>query len=259
MPSIKQHYSTVTQKWSPCGAGQRKCRYAKHKNVKVDDKKNLWSDFVKGNLPKTVELVSTNGTKHVMTVQTPGSSGKRCTKCKTYLSQELADEVAEAVNLNLYCPECGAEIDMLDSRPPVLTDVTREEAHLLLDDDAVRETRWFHGTFSDDWAEEVEKAGIYIHAGSFRAAEDRLWYFSGTMQSGPAYIYELRIKPETAINSNIAFDDNQFPENPKTRNKAKITPDTVTRYVNTWENSGSVSLISTVTNFEVVNKQIVNL
>jgi hypothetical protein len=267
MPSKKQHYSTVTNDWERCRADKKPCRYADHRGGDDLEKQKLLSQIIKANLPETVKLTALDGEKGSKRIKKPGTTGKRCRNCNAMLTQanvdELYDNTKPMEDRTTNCPSCstGCLWYEFNGSAPYHVDINPEEAHLLLDENAVRETRWYHSSTSENWAESVETAGVLIHAGTLSAAHDRMNDLIGQNPQTDRthkthYLYEMKIKPGSALNKNILFDDNNFPSNPNEENEADLNAKTVSRYVNEWENPGSVSLISVIDNFEIVKRTV---
>lgn len=257
MVFIKQHFSPITNKWNDCTAIIRSCRYEKHRSSEsatgVSDRKALADVFYKNNLPQTVSLLSNRGKVKEMNVAEEGTIGKRCRGCNMSLSVKTIQGIeASQAGANINCEHCGHTMNWGDMQePPYLVEVNRTEAHLIQNREAIKEQTWFHGTTVDNWAAEIAAVDVFIHAGTNHAALERL-EISGAFSDAPQYVYELRIKPETKIDSNVYWDDNKFPEILDHRTASTINKSKIALYVNQWESPGSVSIIESFHQFEVV-------
>lgn len=261
MPSLQQHYSTVTNQWSTCKAVRRGCRYATHRDVADDDDTDrtaLADVFYKTNLPKTVSLLSNKGKVENMLVAEEGTTGKRCRGCDKILSAETIQQIdSSQAGASANCEHCGHKMNWYAVEPPYIVEVNRAEAHLLQNRETAKKQTWFHGTTVDNWAAEIAEAGVFIHAGTNNAALERL-KISGQVSNEQQYVYELRMKPETQVNSTVYWDDNHFPESLNHHNDNSVKRTEVALYVNQWESPGSVSIIGAFDKFEVVNMHRMN-
>jgi hypothetical protein len=209
-------------------------------------------------IPTTISLQKLNGETTSMKVQEAGTTGKKCVACKAYMTQRMVDALQDDEvsydERHTFCHACK-KLAMWDGfAMPYEADVNRAEAHFLVDEEAVREARWYHSTFSADWQTEAQEAGVFIHAGTKDAAEERINHISEYDEMQTRYIYELRVKPQAKLNEANLFDGDDFPKTPSEAAGTLMPAEGISRYVNQWEAAGSVSLISTLDNFEVVGK-----
>jgi hypothetical protein len=236
--------------------------------VQEQEKQQLLSQVIKANLPDTVLLTSVDGEKIRKPIHKFGTTGKRCRNCGELLPQANVDELEDETKENMEdrttkCPSCNticAWFDF-DMKSAYEVDINPDEAHFLFDNTAVREAKWYHSTTSENWADSVKSAGVLVHAGTLKASQDRMndikkQKFNKDKPPRTHYLYELKVKPDSPLNKTIFLDDNDFPIKPETDSEVQLNAHTVSRYVNEWENPGSVSLISTIDNFEVVKRTV---
>jgi len=195
-----------------------------------------------------------------------GYSGARCPECLCFLTR---DELREGQSGDsIKCPNCNVTNNDRDYGD--FNVALAAESAYLFDSDNVRAESWFHATQNKDWFNEVLESPDQpiVHVGSLDAAIARAKSVSNGSSRYEFSIYELRIKPEAEITPTILVDaDNlapnfvtDFPDYDDPDDDTEDFPDTfsptaIGRYVNGFEDHGSVSLASVPSNFEVVGSR----
>lgn len=270
----QQHYSTVTKTWNACSADKKKCRYANHRDVVVHDeeKTSFYKEMVSNALPESFTLKYamkkdiTGKRFETIKVAEPGTSGKRCMDCNEYLPASLVAEIDSFDNAGkrFNCNSCNGLIDWSVGHVPYVVEVLPEDAEPLISKEAVKNQSWFHATTVPNWGEDIMDAGVYIHAGSEVAAEERIKAVQRYTPTAEYYVYELRLKASSKVADDIYYDDNNWPETidassasgPK---KDVVNKYQVNRYVNVWETAGTVSLLSDPNMFNIVGVKVIEI
>lgn len=185
-------------------------------------------------------------------IASEGRSGFACPICRYEYSE--AEENYRVTNVGWDCIECGEEFEGEMALVSVRADAVK-----FFDDDVVRETEWYHATTRENWHESIARGGDnsrLAHLGTKEAALQRIWYASSrdkSIQAKKWRIYRVTLKPDVPIHANVMGDD-LFGE-PSTVAEARqdkdYEADGVTRYVNTFEQVGSVSLVANPEQFIV--------
>jgi hypothetical protein len=110
---------------------------------------------------------------------------------------------------------------------------------------------WYHATAVENWENEVKKAHVPVHIGNSETAHQRA---ADTLQTGATYyLYKMVLNPFASISETICPDlGSGWSETVKSF--SKIAKADFVRYVNNYENSGSVSLYGNPNKFIVVSK-----
>lgn len=177
-------------------------------------------------------------------VAVDGTSGWFCKGCGHALSWDETLTVGRTVNNCSICntvwtPEkMGVKILEKDIR--------------FFDNQNVYETLWFHASKKENWLEEVLNTFDVpvVHLGSYDAAIARVEDYKHSASvvgnedvSVDWFIHEVRILPSAYIYRRIIEDvDKVFPRTVEELLNEKGAD--IVRYVNAWENQGSVSLIA---------------
>lgn len=194
------------------------------------------------------------GTDDAWEISPEGSTGANC-KCGAYLTRTQTEQLSWQ---SIKCTVCQARINNFSElNAPSIS----HESRVFLDDEEVRKASWFHITTDPEWASNVsENADLpVIHVGSENAAQDRLTMIQDDLSyDAKAYMYEVRLKPELGIIPEVHGDGNDF--QPKlARERDEYERGKVTRYVNSWEDAGSISLLIEGNMFSVVSRKEINV
>lgn len=131
--------------------------------------------------------------------------------------------------------------------------IRKSEEKLLQSKFAVKTRYWYHSTTRADWDEQIKAAGIPVHLGNEMTSHEVAanHHYGG----GPReyYVYKVMLNPLAAI-SNVVCQDmaNNWSEN-MDQFESRADGDMV-RYVNSYENPGTVSLIGNPKKFIIVGK-----
>jgi len=216
-------------------------------------------------LAKHFDIISFNGRE--FGVAPEGFSGAYCLTCfSPFRKEELNDEV-------FTCNTCHTK-----TFSDLTGTVIRHDALKFLDDQEVLNSSWFHITTKSDWLTEVtsvEKTPL-IHLGTEEAAYDRLEQLkknasspkSKTSQTKDFYLYEVRLLPHASMSNQLVEDNNELaPEhvgeiNQYAMNFSRSFQEQMlrdydlygtTRYLNSYEAIGSISLLTNPMHLELVN------
>jgi len=155
----------------------------------------------------------------------------------------VRDVSTEAV-FKAECGECGAVMHNSVDCGALL----RRSEVLFFSDDEVRKNTWYHSSDSPDWAEAVQNGTITaIHAGSLKAAEDRVTGLGRRNET--TWIYELRIKSTATVDPSIYNDDPRHHESVYGENRSHVA-----RYLNLFEDTGSISVLVDASQVEIVGR-----
>lgn len=150
-------------------------------------------------------------------------------------------------NLLLACP-CGETDNIAGFR------VLKAQERLLNSKFAVKSRFWYHSTTRENWEHDVKAAGILAHLGNEQTAHQRaLDLYKDGFSQPHYYLYEILINPFASISDNISPDLADAWTGNKEDFKNLIGADVV-RYVNTFENSGNVSLYGDPNQFIIIGK-----
>lgn len=148
-------------------------------------------------------------------------------------------------DMYLDCP-CGLGFNSIQGYR-----VAKKEENLIGSTLPAKMRFWYHATTVENWESEVKKAGIPVHIGNSETAHQRA---SDTLQTGVTYyLYKMFLNPFASVAETICPDlCNDWSDTLETFNE--VTGADFVRYVNTYENSGSVSLFGNPNKFIVVSK-----
>jgi len=210
---------------------------------------------------KAHKTVSINGSEFSLALSDKG--GSYCTECLKFLPRgALSGSRASSVD----CPHCGEKVQAVYAGVGI-----ESNSWKYLYSDNVRKTRWFHTSTYPNWDEAManasEENAPLVHLGTREAAMDRSIdikehpYGTHAANFGePSYIYEIELDEDVEV-SDYLLEDDGYTNAPQTTADAgnekfnKYSPKGVTRYLNYYENPGSISLLANPKRFKVVNKQ----
>jgi predicted RNA-binding Zn-ribbon protein involved in translation (DUF1610 family) len=169
-----------------------------------------------------------------------------CPKCGVF----YRDYDANFVNMGMACTGCGANNDV----PDLIVGVNPKDVELLTDDAAVRQRTWYHVSTREDWMGEIAAADItpVVHLGTRESAEERIEQIG----YNNLRIYQIRLHDDIPISPVIEIDDTG--NQPHTIDQLESNPNMVNganRYINSFEDCGSVSLMVNPTMFTVIDSK----
>lgn len=131
--------------------------------------------------------------------------------------------------------------------------IRKSEEKLLQSKLAVKSRFWYHSTSIPDWDEKIKTSGVPVHLGNETTAHEVCanHHYDG----GPKeyYLYKVMLNPFASISNVVCHDmANDWSEN-MDQFESRADGDLV-RYVNTYENAGTVSLIGNPKKFIIVGK-----
>jgi len=179
-----------------------------------------------------------------------GVTGYGCPFCGVFYTEEQRD--AQQASKSMKCFECKEAFTPENANIGVTPDGLR-----FFDDNVVREEAWYHATVIDDWHNRVitginedgrkdPSLSAMVHLGTLQAALDRIKFVSEFQTEGKDQewvIHKIQLDPKIPIHATVIEDDNAEP------NLVYLAQEDdwyegggATRYVNRYENEGSVSL-----------------
>jgi len=216
----------------------------------------------------TTTVLSTDG----FVIGTETDYSTRCIDCGMGYSDEIMDKMCQIFNLGktVNCRKCGktysniAEFEIW----------VRHDAAKFFNVDTVRKTRWFHATDNPNWFEEIRNGGnvksdyygqgdVMVHLGikdsALARAEQRHDEFISCygVEIPQWYLYEVELKTDIEIFPEMQDDEDGFPSNSAAPEDMytdgfEWSPQGVTRYVNAFEQPGSISLLANAHTFNLV-------
>lgn len=205
-----------------------------------------------------------------------GNTGIVCPNpsCSTEITQEFWDNTINKNSNYIICPICSKEKLEKGIKPRDLSFNINEspikvayESRALLNKDRVLNNTWYHATTSKQWHKSIletsgtKKSYLFIHLGSKKAALDRAQI---NFKNIPYYLYSASLLPRTKIAEHIMDDygilwpeyvievENSFrPE------KIEFQKANAFRYINRYEDPGSISILTTPNMIKVKSQQII--
>jgi hypothetical protein len=117
---------------------------------------------------------------------------------------------------------------------------------------AVKTLHWYHSTNHDNWDDVVKNSEVPIHLGSEQASFERAVAKFSATGNGEYYLYKVTINPFARIAKNICPDLNNHWSATMDEFKKNTRGRDFVRYVNSYEDGGSVSLYGNPQMFNVV-------
>lgn len=142
---------------------------------------------------------------------------------------------------------CGAKSD--DIRGYRVTEKDRE---LIESRIAVKTRYWYHSTTHANWEDLVKNSDVPVHLGNEEAAFERAIEHVGKTGNQDYYLYKVTLNPFARIAKNICPDLNDTWSNTMEKFKGSTKGRDFVRYVNSYEDGGSVSLYGNPNMFTVV-------
>jgi hypothetical protein len=177
-----------------------------------------------------------------------GFSGAHCGSCGAYFTESDMDEVASHGSKK--CTQCDEKqeawqlarnVDLKESAVPHLTE------------EGVKAAVWYHSTNRADWATTVtnpNKKDMMVHVGTSTAALHRANHVDDDVNgNSDLYLYEVRVKPEAQFNPIVKKDLGKHVKSDSLRGLGEQNK--VTRYLNSHEDPGSISLELPAGSFEI--------
>lgn len=184
-------------------------------------------------------------------------------------------ELAKLKVYGMSCPKCGVELDARSHNAGEDNEAVCSNGHStfideltvqmtpdnpsykFLDKQAVKDEVWYHSSLSPNWLDSVDEDDeeSTVHVGVEDSSYDRaLWDYAGKRYREPQafYLYEVRIVPEAAISDKISQSNYTVDRETERDLDEGIAPEDVTRYHNTVEGPGSISLIAKPKMLEII-------
>lgn len=193
------------------------------------------------------------GTDNAWEISPEGFTGANC-KCGAYLTRKQTEELCYQ---SVKCTVCTKRINNVSelNAPSISHDSKK-----FLDDEAVREATWYHITTDPEWASNVSENDNLpvIHVGTKNAAEDRLEMIRDDLSyDAKVYMYEVKLNQGTELIPEVFGDGNDY--QPKfARERPSEEQQKAIRYVNSWEDAGSISLLIEGNMFAVTKRTEMN-
>lgn len=179
------------------------------------------------------------------------------------------------------CPKCGNWVDVEgDQRIRKSSSwhciyckeyLTRDYSYIavnwesipLMDEQTALYSTWYHATTRPDWYNGITMNNAVTHIGTYVAARHK---FDGIYFTSSKWLYKLRLKPDVLMHPDISDDLNCWPTQVwdaplvdliNAWHEGEITPRGAVRYVNRYEDPGSISILCDPSVIEVVDFEYV--
>jgi hypothetical protein len=176
-----------------------------------------------------------------------------CLTCGTFLDPSIPSE--EMFRYVPQCQNCNDEVSIEQS-----TCAIRESSLPVLDDDTLRDTVWYHSTINPNWDTDIKTSADrpVVHLGTKEAAIERIIALRKEGQTHDIHVFEVKVTPTAPISAALHFDNNSNqPQGcDEMAERKDMTGDGVNRYLNRYENQGSISLMANPQAFEVVGRSV---
>jgi hypothetical protein len=135
------------------------------------------------------------------------------------------------------CPVCALDWRRLEVN-------FKQDALPLVEDDAARASTWFHATQRKGWLESAVSNDFPVHVGSEAAAIIRAIHTRHEVEGSTWWIYEMSVAKNTQIQSGVRDDAEHdwIGDLDDFEVEAGHGIDAL-RYLNRWEDTGSISLL----------------
>jgi hypothetical protein len=192
--------------------------------------------------------------KRVLHVAPIDTSPYSCKTCGTYASKAQEAALGKDMHESFTCLGCGRELWLA----AMALDLRGSEAKLL-SEVAVRNARWYHISPREDWDEGTKVQQVMTHLGSKEAALDRLrQVMRAPIAPATYYLYEVALKLEAPVLPELVVDQlGSWPEQSNETGHGKhwyLQAGGVSRYMNQYEEPGTISLLADPESYEVVNR-----
>jgi len=212
-------------------------------------------------LSKIPDAVNIDRRKHFV-ARNDSIPAVRCPLCLTPLSTEDSKEFG---NHQVECAKCHTTLQpsyKLGNYHRVELGIRAK--HLkYLDTAGVKGDFWYHITINPNWGEDLRRAkGVnngkpFVHLGQPSTLLDRAYELENRHHEQPIYVYKVRIKPQAKISNKWNPDtDGIHPEdtNDLSGRYSGYSATEVNRYINAWEDAGTVSLMTVMDNIQVLER-----
>lgn len=163
-----------------------------------------------------------------------------CISCNSVLPK---DHVYFTNKRGAKCDECGSKL----SGDFDIGILFSQDSLKFLNDDTVRETKWYHTTQNPNWEQSLhDNSRGFLHVGTEQAAKDRCKTLLNDDEQ-LTYLYEIEMVEDTEIHDHVHYEDpyqDNAPNNESNPEDYKnINFNGATRYMNIMEDPGSISLL----------------
>lgn len=176
----------------------------------------------------------------------------QCSECTDNLPDTSPGEYS------VICMTCGEEQYETGDNHILAVEA---DAHLLADDKAVEEYTFYHATSRQNWEVDIFNAGVSVHVGSIEAALSRIEDIRLTSENyldgDDIHLYEIKVSAESMLDRVIR--DETYWADSLDAFLDWTDGRKVVRYINTWENPGSLSLILDPSAMTIVNHRVIAL
>jgi len=273
-----QHLSTVTGKWETCNAKKRPCRYIKtsiHREEDATQKEELWAAVKK--------QVASVAKKHSKPGVSPIQSNSVLEMGRLGEDGFLAEDEVDRIQIHgMSCPECGSALgarnlfaeedggavcdqDHVTFIDDLHVNMTPENpSYRYLSKDAVLAEVWYHSSQDSNWLKSFEDdEEATVHLGVEQASYDRALYDYASKKvpddfAHDFYLYEVRIDGDASVADNISNSNYTVDREIERKWIDGEKADDVTRYYNTVEGPGSISLVANPRKLKIIGKRKVS-
>lgn len=189
-------------------------------------------------------------------------SGASCLECHKVITRKSI--ITTWDGRRLVCPHCN-ESTIANAGEVSLIPQALEN----FDPEVTKKTVWYHATTDADWHNTIsadESNPPVVHAGTKLAAWMRAKTLHADEPGKKFYLYEVHVNHEAEVSSVMYDDEDEYgfdtPFHPKTTNDTDygvFETTKVMRYVNWWEESGSVSIMANSSLFTTKNRTELDL
>jgi hypothetical protein len=183
-----------------------------------------------------------------------GKTAYGCYHCGTFYTAEERIEHEKPENHG-DCFVCGEYFMNTDAEVAVLPSSIQ-----YFDKDTVRSSLWYHATATSDWHNNVntgeDETTAIVHLGTLESAIARAKWINEFEEPGEEHewtIHVVSLEPNIPIADEVIADDDFEPLNvAKARTNPRYEADGATRYVNRYEETGSISLAINAEKIKVI-------
>jgi hypothetical protein len=232
---------------------------------------------------KELKSMSSTMTVHgkEYTVAPAGKSGTFCKECGYHLSEEESSDATLHFNLgqDSPCPNCDNKVPGRAGMEGYGLSLLPESVKYA-DDNYTRQTKWYHATKRANWHEGILQneqdqwslrsmpsydedmdTTALVHLGTLDAAKRRMADLndknSFKKEKQEWFIHEITLDADCDVSATITPDENyhvpKYAYECEQREDDVYSSKGVTRYVNMYENPGSISLLANPKAFKVTN------